>query len=300
MEGSPFAVAEVERFEPPGQPRVPEMLVEVPHGATRRADFEAVRSLLRGALPADLEAYFHVNTDEGAPELARALARELAKRGVRCRVVRCRVPRTLVDTNRVIEGPVEDGMSAGLPAYVRDEADRALLRDLHARYSALADEAFSEVCGAGGLALTLHTYAPRAVEVEVDDEVVPALRRAYRRSQYGRWNLRPPLDAITAAPDGETLAPPGLLPLLRHALDPLDLDVAENASYRLHPSTQGYRHARRWPGRVLCLEVRRDLLGTPWRPFAESRIGPRKIARLARALAEGISVYFPASLPDTP
>lgn len=302
-------VADDERLEPAGRaagpppppPPPPSLLVEVPHGATRRADFDALRSLLRGRLPDDLEAFFHVNTDEGAPELARSLGRALAKRGRAVRVLRCRIPRTLIDTNRVVTGAVETGMTAGLPDYLHDPADRALLLELHARYRSLAEAAYEACCGAGGLALALHTYAPRSVEVDVDAEIVPSLRRAYRPGRYRSWPRRPPLDAITAAPDGEALAPPGLVERLRESLARLDpaLELAENASYRLHPSTSGALHARRWPGRVLCLEVRRDLLGSPWKPFDESRIGPRKAARLARALAEGIDGYLSAENGDS-
>ena len=51
----------------------------------------------------------------------------------------------------------------------------------------------------------------------------------------------------------------------------------------------GYRYSAAYPGQVLCVEFRRDLLGAPWRPFAPSRVGPRKVARLARPLADGLA-----------
>ncbi|KAB2950295.1 MAG: N-formylglutamate amidohydrolase [Thermoanaerobaculia bacterium] len=280
----PFEVAEVEDFgAADGAPS--RVLIEVPHGATRRADFEALRAHLRGELPPGLEAYFHVNTDEGAPELALETARRLAALGVASLVLRCRVPRTLIDVNRVVEGEVAAGMSAGLPPYVRDETDRRLLLDLHARYQREARRLYDEVCGAGGLALALHTYAPRAVEIEVGDDVVAQLRRAYRPARYARWELRPEIDLITGAGEGGSLAPPGLPSLLWKSLASAGIEVAENRSYSLHPATTGFTHSSRWPGQVLCLEVRRDLLGAPWRPFVESRIGSRKVARVARVLA---------------
>jgi hypothetical protein len=190
-------------------------------------------------------------------------------------------------------------MSAGLPDYLGDPDDRALLLDLHARYAALAEAAYEECCAAGGWALALHTYAPRSIEVDVDEQVVPALRSAYRPDRYALWPERPALDAITATPDGEDLAPAGVVARLRAALARLDppLELAENASYRLHPSTTGSLHARRWPGQVLCLEVRRDLLGDPWRPFDESLIGAHKVAVIARALADGLDAGLTASAP---
>jgi hypothetical protein len=279
-------VADASRSGPPGTARV---LIEVPHGATERADFDAVAAQLRSPLPDGLAAFFHVNTDEGAPELADAIARRLAGAGVPTLVLRCRIPRTFVDANRQIEGEITAGMTAGIPAYVTDAADRALLLELHARYQERARAAYAEVCGAGGLALALHTYAPRSVEVAVDADVVPALRAAYRPRAYRAWPLRPEVDLITRTPDGRTFAPEGIAGRLRAALGPLGIEVGENATYALHPATTAFEHSRRWPGRVLCLEVRRDLLGAPWVPFDPSPIGPRKTARFARALAAALA-----------
>ncbi len=280
--------AVAERREPGGG-ATPRVLIEVPHGATSRAEFDAIRGRLRGTLPAELESFFHVNTDEGAPELAFAVAARLAARGIPALVLRCRIPRTFVDVNRVVEGEVAGGMTAGIPTYVTDAADRRLLLDLHARYTAEAEAAYAAVLGhQGALALQVHTYAPRAVGVEVDDEIVPALRRAYRPKVYSNWTERPPVDLITATAEGEVLASPALVSAVRMRMGEIGVEVTENASYHLHPATTGARHARKWPGRVLCLEVRRDLLGTPWRPFVESKIGPRKAAPFARALARAI------------
>ncbi|GMU64826.1 MAG: hypothetical protein AMXMBFR36_11000 [Acidobacteriota bacterium] len=270
-----------------GGPAPAEVLIEVPHGATERADFATLASRLAGPLPGRLEAFFHVNTDEGAPELAKEVAHRLGASGRRVLVVRCRIPRTLIDVNRELEGDAA-GMTAGLPPYVRDAADRDLLIDLHRRYTVAAETAYAEVCGAGGFALALHTYAPRSVGVEIGDDVVGDLRRAYRPAAYRAWPERPPVDLITATPDGERLAPEGLVATLGDELARIGVPTAENSSYRLHPSTMGHRHARRWPGRVLCLEVRRDLLGAPWRPFVESRIGPRKIGRIAVAISRAL------------
>lgn len=280
-------VAEVATFGPSGTR--PIVLLEVPHGATRRADFDAVRERLRGPLPDDLEAFFHVNTDEGAPELARAVAERLAAEGIPCLLLRCLVPRTLIDVNRIVTGGIEAGMTAGLPGYVRDPHDRALLLRLHERYATRAEAAYASILAEPrAVALMVHTYAPRSIDVDVDGDIVRALRAAYRPARLRNWPERPEVDLITEAPDGTRLSPAPLTPLLRESLERSGRTVAENASYRLHPATSGHRLSRRWPGRILCLEVRRDLLGAPWRPFAESRIGPRKVARLARPIADAI------------
>lgn len=265
------------------------ILLEVPHGATRRAELDAVRTRLRGPLPPDLEAFFHVNTDEGAPEVAVAVAERLAAEGIPSLLLRSRIPRTLVDVNRIVEGSVVEGMTAGLPPYVADAGDRALLLDLHRRYAEIADAAYRSVLDERGtLALIVHSYAPRSVDVEVDGEIVRALRRAYRPDRYASWPERPEVDLITEDPEGRRLSPGPLTSLLRRSLEVAGFAVAENASYHLHPATAGHRLSSRWPGRILCFEVRRDLLGAPWRPFAESRIGPRKVARLARPIAEAL------------
>jgi hypothetical protein len=40
-----------------------------------------------------------------------------------------------------------------------------------------------------------------------------------------------------------------------------------------------------WPGRVLCLEIRRDALVERWLPFDEMRVVPDKCERVASVLA---------------
>src|SRR5687768_8949782 len=80
----------------------PDLVIEIPHGATRTADYTACAAELTSPLPADLVDFFHVNTDAGAPELGRAIAqRVVADEPTRTVVVlRCRIPRTFIDCNR--------------------------------------------------------------------------------------------------------------------------------------------------------------------------------------------------------
>jgi|CXWL01.1.fsa_nt_gi hypothetical protein len=272
-----------------------DFLIEIPHGATERQHFDALGGRLRGPLPAELEAFFHVNTDVGAPELGVAIARELAVGGLTTLVIRCLVPRTFVDTNRVLDAAAPGGMTSGVPTYVTHDADRELLVEVHGRYCAAVEHAFTAVCGGGGLALALHTYAPRSVDVAVDADIVTSLRHAYRSDVYPTWPLRPEVDLITAAPEpGGELAPAGLPEAVAAELGASGVTSARNASYQLHPATQGYRFSARHPGRVLCIEARRDLLGSPWQPFAPTRVGPRKTARLARPIARAIHRHLSA------
>lgn len=280
-------VAACELFGAPGD-EPPALLIEIPHGATEQEQFDSLRAQLRGALPDDLAAFFHVNTDVGAPELGRAIARELAARGRSTLVVRCLLPRTFVDCNRRLDGERPEGMTAGLPDYLRAPADRALLATLFRRYVVEAERLHGEVCGAGGLALALHSYAPRSVDVPVDDDIVASLRRAYRPEIYATWPERPEVDLITETLEGEPLAPTGLVEEVARRYAALGYSVGRNATYRLHPATMGFVHSRRYPGQILCLELRRDRLAAPFRPFAPSPIGPRKVARLARPLADAL------------
>jgi hypothetical protein len=283
-------VAEVHRIGdgPPG------LLIEVPHGATLRSHYDAVASRLSSPLPARLEKFFFVNTDFGAPEIALRAAElaATATRKARTRgvvVVRALVPRTFVDLNREVGDEAASGMTPGLPPYIVDARDREWLSSLHRRYVADVSSLYESVLGSGGLAVALHTYAPRSVDVAVDAEIVPALEAAYRPRAWSSWPERPPVDLITRDAAGTDLSPRAVVEEMKRRFAGLGVDVAENATYHLHPATMGYRFAARWPGRVLCVEFRRDLLGVPWRPFRESMAGPRKVVRFAGPLAEALA-----------
>src|SRR5262249_6227627 len=162
-----------------------DLVIEVPHGATATADFAALAAQLTSPLPDDLVAFFHVNTDAGAPELAMAIARHFAagepSRGVA--VLRCRIPRTFIDCNRRIDA-APDAFSAGkltpgLMPWTTTAEDRARLRAAHDRYVACVRDAIAGLAADGAL-LLLHSYAPRTVDVEVDLDIVASLRRAYQ------------------------------------------------------------------------------------------------------------------------
>lgn len=299
-------VCEVERVSPPGTDpdAPPDLLIEVPHGANRAAHYHAVRRRLGGDLPDDLLDFFFVNTDVGAPECARAIAAALrapagaaAAAATPCSVVilRCLVPRTLIDCNRAIDAAPSDtdyaktGVTKGLPDYVTDPADARLLTALHAAYHRVAAAAYAWTLGsgsAGGSALTLHTYAPRAVKIETFDRgIAAALRAAYQPGVYERWPVRPAVDLITESEDGTVLAPPALVEAVKANYARIGVEATENAAYRLHPATMGYRYSAAYPGQVLCLEINRALLADPFTPFAEMTIGTEKVARMSAPIA---------------
>ncbi|MFN7147767.1 MAG: hypothetical protein ACK4YP_28615 [Myxococcota bacterium] len=278
--------------------RAPDLAVELPHGATRTADYRALRGRLVGAYDDDLVDFFHVNTDIGSPELAVATAQALVAaaptRSVA--ILRSHIPRTYVDCNRVIDAAPEafkEGkVTPGVPPWVRDPADLALLHDLHAVYVEGACALVDTVCGAGGAALFLHTYAPRSVEVEVDADIVANLRAAYLPENVERWVLRPEVDVIGRTLAGELKLDERVLADLVAGYREVGVDVADGRTYPLHPSTWGYQHSERWPGRTLCVEIRRDLVADPWDPFVEMRIGAAKVARMAGPLATTIARWL--------
>lgn len=275
-----------------------DLLIEIPHGATRTSDFTAVEARLRSQLPAQLSDFFHVNTDAGAPELAQALARRFVQldptRNVL--ILRCRIPRTFIDCNRRIDAKPEEfkagKVTPGLMPWVTAEADRALLLDRYRAYVETVDAAVAEVMPRGAM-LLLHTYAPRSVGVEVDLDIVKSLHAAYQPETERTWPLRPEVDVIGKTVEGTSLAPAPVVASLRAALTAASLSLAEGDSYPMHPSTLAHGHVTRWPGRVLCVEVRRDLLADPWTPFAEMRIGQAQCERLAGPFATAMQAFWP-------
>jgi hypothetical protein len=273
----------------------PDLLLEVPHGATAAADFAAMRAALRGTFPADLEQFFFVNTDVGAPEVARRVAaRVVAQDPARSvLVVRCRIPRTFVDCNRVIDagakpaGSPKGELTPGLPPWITEPADAELLLARHRAYRELVTAAYIETCRRG-LAMMVHSFAPRSIDVPVDDRIVEHLRAAYEPGALENWPLRPPVDLIADTPSGERLAGPALFDAVRAAFAEAGVEVGVSATYGLHPGTLAHGFALAHPGRTLCVEVRRDLLVREFTPFAEMAADPQKVDAMARPLADAV------------
>lgn len=279
----------------PGAP--PDLLIEIPHGATTTSDFESLARLLSSPLPTALIDFFYVNTDAGAPELAVAIAERLVadEPSRTVAVLRCRVPRTFIDCNRRIDASPaefrEGKVTPGIPPWITTPADRALLRDRYDAYVGAVRAAIDRLSPDGAL-LLLHTYAPRSVDVEVDLDIVEKLHRAWQPDVAPTWPLRPEVDVIGRAVDGTSLVPAPVIAALTGALAPLGIVPADSATYPLHPSTLAWEHAARLPGRALCVEVRRDLLADPFSPFTEMRIGEDRVARLAEPLATALRAWW--------
>lgn len=276
----------------------PDLLVEVPHGADRRAHYDALRARLAGPLPEDLHVFFHANTDLGAWHYGRRVAERVVEADPTkvALVIRCLLPRTFVDTNRVIEAVDElatGGMTAAIPSYVRDPADRARLVELHRTYVERVEACCDAICGAGGFALLPHTYGPRSMGIaRVDDHIVEALRAAYAPDAWATWPIRPEIDLITKDPEGAMEADARLTEALLAAYRERGFEAVDSETYSLHPSSQGARWSARYPGQVLGLEVRRDLLVERFDLFEELTVDPARVERVAAPLAEALGAWF--------
>ena len=274
------------------------LLIDVPHGATRKADYDAVVGQLKSVLPAQLEHFFFVNTDIGAPEGAEWLARTLQQQGVNVIVARCLIPRTFIDPNRVIArsepGVVKDGLTPAVPGYIQAPEDAQWLEAQHARYHEAIAQLYQEVCrGADGLALQLHSYSPRSVGIDkIDANIVQALHAAYEPGIYATWPERPPVDLISALKDGSFRAAPKLVDALLSAYVADGIAAQENGTYHLHPVAMGYVYAKEYPTQVVCVELNRGLVADPFVPFGVSPISEEKVAKLmapiARVLGEAL------------
>jgi predicted N-formylglutamate amidohydrolase len=273
-----------------------DLVIEIPHGATRTDDYTALAARLTSPLPAGLVDFFHVNTDAGAPELAAATARRFvaAEPARTVAILRCRIPRTFIDCNRRVDASPEDfkagKVTPGLMPWITAPEDRAMLRAAYDRYVAAVGDATAQIATDGAMVL-LHSYAPRTVDVEVDLQIVENLRAAYLPEAIERWPMRPELDVIAKGLDGTSHAPAAVVAALRDALGD-DLTVADSATYPLHSSTLAWDHVMARPGRTLCLEVRRDLLADPFEPFAQMTISPAKVERIAGPLATALRRWW--------
>ncbi len=287
-------ICEVARIGGKGR-RPAAFLLEVPHGATTLDHYTTVRNRLRGALPDRLEEFYFVNTDVGAPECAHKIA-ELIVAGSHnpatgVLVVRSLVPRTFIDCNRAAEIATDDfrrsKLTPALPEYIVDAADAAELQKLYDGYQSVARAAYDEVCGGGGLALTLHTYAPKSVGIHtVDATIVRRLHEAYRPPLYDTWEDRPEVDLINRSVDGANLAPETLVSRMQENFKQIGIEATESRTYQLHPATMAYRQSVRYPQQVLCLEISRGLLADPFTPFRPMRIAPPAVERMSVPIAE--------------
>jgi hypothetical protein len=311
LPGSIDGVCEV-RVHAAGAPSAPWLLIEVPHGATRRADYERVAADLVGPLPADLIHFFYVNTDVGAPEGAAWLAQRLASRGWGVVTLRCAIPRTFIDTNRALSdgeaglaaataerGRVHGGLTAAIPAYLRAPADLERLAALHRDYHRVARHLYEAVgTRPNGYLLQLHSFAPKSVGIEmVDEHIVEALHAAYEPAAYARWPERPTVDLICASADGAFAPAARLVARVEEAYRAAGIAARRNATYAMSLATMGTAFARTYPDRMLCVELNRGAIGAPFVPFGETTIDEEALASLVQPI-EAALLADAASTPS--
>ena len=279
----------------------PQLVIELPHGATEHAHYCHHAEQLKGDVPAQLEHFFFVNTDIASPEIAVAMAEALVEQQPQLSILLLRslIPRTLIDCNRILsadDAMIQAGkVTPGMPPYIQNTEDISRLVSVHQAYQAAVGEGIDAVCSEGGRLLFVHTYAPRSVGISrVDEQIVEQLHWAYQPEQLVRWPIRPQVDFITQTPDGTPLVDSQWLSHSQDHLKAAGYQLGSGNSYPLHPVTTAYHHAKRYPGQGLCMEVRRDLLVSAFTPFAQMQAHPDKIKRLAEPLANAFLAVLSA------
>jgi hypothetical protein len=146
---------------------------------------------------------------------------------------------------------------------------------------------------ARGFLFLPHTYGPVTLGIEtVDETIVEKLRGAHQPERYATWPARPEVDLISRAPDGSSPVDPAVLERTAAGYRAHGLEVAENRTYPLHPSSLAHRFSFRVPGRALCLELRRDRLVPGFRWNHENAPDPAAVDRLAGPPADAIAAFL--------
>jgi len=266
----------------------PQLLIELPHGAVNTEEYQFFAQQIP-SLPENLIDFFYVNTDVGTPELAHCIAQNL-KEHMRISIIRSRIPRTLVDCNRVLSLSPEEyragKVTPGIPCYVPQQ-DHEWLHQIHQRYTKKVDELYASICQQGGSALILHSYSPKSVGISsVDQDIVEKLHWAYEADLYKTWPTRPKIDIIAKTKEGEWLCDMKRAEKLQQAYIQNDITVGLSQTYPMHPSTMAFRHAKKYPSQIICLEIRRDLLMKEFLPFAPMYACQKKIEKHAQTITK--------------
>src|SRR5205085_4204171 len=95
------------------------------------------------------------------------------------------------------------------------------------------------------------------------------------------------VDLIAREPSGTVLSE-SMVEKVQAALVADGFETAISATYPLHPSTLAFHRAQRYQPRVVCLEVRRDLLVEQFVPFVELRASAAKVARVVTPLVRAV------------
>ena len=289
-----------------------DVLCEVPHGATEAAHLDSARDLV-GDYPDRYDDLFWVNTDQGAPEYAQRFAEVItdaawveanaaplldsvslsraceraSKRKVR--LIRALVPRTFVDFNRCWNIPGDTFAAANLTgvvgSFVTAPEDIERLQGLHAHYQSRVQAAYLDVCGRGGAAFNLHTYAPISVSIVAGEDLVTTVRRAYEPEHYPSQPRRPTAQLITALPGQPPMADASMIALLKARFEAAEIELAENHPFTLHTATTAFAQIQAYPKQVTLIELSRAALAESFVPFVPLQISSAKVEQHTAPLA---------------
>ncbi|MDJ0838408.1 MAG: hypothetical protein QNK37_17960 [Acidobacteriota bacterium] len=274
----------------------PDVFIELPHGATEMHHLQAAKRLTR-QYPGDRhDLFFTANTDQGSPEYALRLAEMLTETdpSMKVLILRCLLPRTIVDVNRIWAKDEEAGaagLTRGVPDYITHPDDLAKIIAIYERYQDQARKGYDVVCGNGGFAFNLHTYAPISVKPNPDEYIVDTLIKAYQPDMVDTWPKRPVVELITAPPGGASLTDDALCAGIVEAYAAIGIEALENDPFPLHPATMAYEHAVRYPGQTLTLELSRASLAEVFDPFIIMTICPEKVETMTRPPAAAFQAY---------
>ena len=81
---------------------------------------------------------------------------------------------------------------------------------------------------------------------------------------------------------------------MRRRYSEIDIELATNTTYTLHPATSGTQHALRWKGRTLCVELNRGHLVPEFIPFVELEPDRNAIEELTAPLAASLRRFLTA------
>ena len=93
------------------------------------------------------------------------------------------------------------------------------------------------------------------------------------------------MDLLTRDGDKRELSPPGVEARLLADFKAAGFDAKANDTYYVHESSLAYTWSVTYPGQLICLEVRRDILVPQWLPFEETIADDAKVARVVDVLA---------------
>ncbi len=294
----------------------PTLLFEIPHGATELSHLEAVCGLLGCDVEVCARTFWGM-TDQGVFAYSHRLAQFITDpawvehnchafftqaqqeraqaQSSRRQVVLLRgiLPRNLVDLNRawLLQTQGERKFTGVLGDVVREAGTTQQAKALYDAYQALSDRAHADVCGRGGYAFQLHTYAPISVPVPQEKTVEEALEHAYRPEHYDTFPKRPIGQLITGRPDAEPLTERALVQRIQDMYARVALEIPENSPFALDPVLAPDARMHNHAGRVVGFELSRGALSPRFWPFAKMEVDPDKVDALVTPLAQAIVIH---------